>query len=193
MAALGGPAPYYEKDAALRAYANRVVILAAFLGLVVVVLAAIVLTTRANAKAHKDPSDLEKKKNFVITFVNAYWSYDEVTLPEHWSKALNMMTPTLKQDLYTKMIAKGTVAELENEHDKSELTLFSIEADQSDTMIFHVLATRVDTTSKDGRSYSAEKKAEFYTIRMVTYPSGLLVSDFKRDEIASEPYTLNKQ
>ncbi len=193
MAVLGGTPPFYDKDGALRAYANRVAILAALLGLVVVVLAAMVLTMRANAKVHENPSDLEKKKNFVITFVNAYWSYDEVTLPDHWSKALNMMTPTLKQDFYTKMIAKGTVAELENEHDKSELTLIRIEADQSDTMTFHVLATRVDTTSKDGRSYSAKKKAEFYTIRMVTHPSGLLVSDFKIDEIASEADTLDKQ
>ncbi len=77
----------------MRAYANRVAILAALLGLVVVVLAAMVLTMRANAKAHENPTDLEKRKNFVITFVNAYWSYDEFTLPDHWSKALNMMTP----------------------------------------------------------------------------------------------------
>ncbi len=47
MAALGGTAPYYEKDAALRAYANRVFILAGVLALINIVLCSVVLVTRS--------------------------------------------------------------------------------------------------------------------------------------------------
>ncbi len=229
MAAFGGTAPYYEKDGALRAYANRVVILAGVLALVVVVLAAIVLLTRskppiiirvgpdgqatvisgeggagvdkkqfANVKDSEVPNDIEKK-NFVITFVNMYWGYDEHTLPDHWSKALNMMTHNLSGDVYSKMTAEDTVGNLQSEHDKSDVTITNIEADQSDPLVFHVLATCINMNSKDGKYYTAAKKAESYTIRLVetdrsiTDPSGLLISGFKRDEISSEPYTLDQQ
>jgi hypothetical protein len=229
MASFGSSAPYYDKDGALRAYANRVVILAGVLALVVVALAAVVLVTRskppiiirvgpdgqatvisgeggagadkkqiANVKESEAPTDIEKK-NFVITFVNMYWGYDEHTLPDHWSKAVNMMTRNLARDVYTKMTADDTVGNLQSEHDKSDVTITSIEADQSDPLVFHVLATCIDMNSKDGKYYSAHKKAESYTIRLVetdrsiTDPSGLLVLGFKRDEISSEPYTLDQQ
>ncbi len=115
-------------------------------------------------KANEVPTDIEKK-NFVITFVNMYWSYDEHTLPDHWSKALNMMTRNLERDVYGKMTTEDTVGNLQSEHDKSDVTLTSIEADQSDPLVFHILATRIDMNSKDGKYYSAQKKAESYTIR----------------------------
>lgn len=228
MPAFGGTAPYYEKDGALRAYANRVVILAGILVVAVVVLAAIVLVTRSkppiiirigpdgqasvispeggkvnknlitNVRVSEAPTEIEKK-NYVISFVNMYWGYDEHTLPDHWSKALNMMTRNLENDVYGKMTAEDTVGTLQNFHAKSDVTITSIENDQADPLVFHVLATRIDMNSKDGKYYSAEKKAESYTIRLVETdrsiadPDGLLVSGFKRDEISSEPYTLDQQ
>lgn len=229
MAVFGGTAPYYEKDGALRAYANRVVILAGLLGLVVVVLAAIVLVTRSkppviirigpdgqatvispeggtdvdkktieNVKVSEVPTEVDKK-NVIIGFVNTYWGYDEHTLPDHWSKGLNMMTRNLERDVYGKMTAEGTVGALQSSHDKSDVTITNVEADQADPLVFHVLATRIEMNSKDGKSYTAEKKAESYTIRLVetdrsiANPSGLLISGFKRDEISSEPYTLDQQ
>jgi len=229
MAALGGTAPFYEKDAALRAYANRVAILAGCLGLVVVVLAAIVLFTRAkppliirigadgkatvispdgapdvdknliaSVKASQAPTPLEKT-TFVTDFVNLYWSYDEHSLPEHWSKAFKMMTGNLARDVYTKMTAEGEVGKLQGEHDKSEITITNMEADEKDPLVFHILATRIEIKSKDGINYTAEKKAESYTIHLVETdrtsrtPSSLLVLSFKRDEITSEPYTIEQQ
>jgi hypothetical protein len=229
MAVLGGTAPYYEKDGALRAYANRVVFLCGLLGLVVVVLAAIVLVTRSkppviirvgpdgeatvispeggaginkktieSVKASEVPTEVDKK-NVVIGFVNTYWGYDEHTLPDHWSKALNMLTRNLERDVYGKMTAEGTVGALQGTHDKSDVTITNVEADQADPLVFHVLATRIDMNSKDGKSYSAEKMAESYTIhlvetdRSIANPGGLLVSGFKRDEISSEPYVIEEK
>jgi VirB8 protein len=229
MSALGGSAPYYEKDGALRAYANRAWILCGILVVAVVVLSAIVLVTRSkppviirvgpdgearvispegtsgvskrtieSVKASQAPTELEKK-NFVISFVNTYWSYDEHTLPDHWSKALNMMTRSLSKDVYGKMTAEATVGTLQAEHDKVDMTITNVEEDQADQLVFHVLATRVEIMAKDAKSYAGTKTAESYTIhlvetdRSIQNPAGLLVSGFKRDVISTEPYLVDQQ
>lgn len=189
MSAFSKTAPYYEKDGALRAYANRVVLLCALLAIVVAVLAALVVTTRTkpplvirvgangqstvvgergvvagprgliqNTGAPAAPSQLEKQ-NAVLTFISLYWGYDAQTLADHWSKALNMMTGNLEQAIYTKMSGSGVVAKLEGEHATSTVTVTSIDPDQADPMLFHVLATRITNSTRDGRSFDTEKKA----------------------------------
>ncbi len=229
MATFGGTAPYYDKSGDLRAFANRVVILAGVLVIAVVVLAAIVLVTRSkppiiirvgpdgqaivispeggvgvskktieSVKASEAPTEIDKR-SFVKDFVNSYWGYDEHTLPDHWSKALNMMTRQLEKEVYSKMSAEGTVGTLQASHDKSEVTITSIDSDQADPLVYHILATRVDVTANGAKSYSGVKKSEAYTIhlvetdRTIQTPSGLLISGFKRDEISSEPYLLDQQ
>lgn len=228
MAVFGGTAPYYEKDGALRAHANRVAILCAILVLAVVVLAAIVLVTRSKppviirvgpdgaatvispddvgvgkktiegVRASQAPTELEKK-TFIISFVNTYWGYDEDTISDHWSKALNMMTIQLEKEVYGKMKAEGTVGVLQAEHHQSKVTITSLETDQADPFIYHIFATRVDILSNEPKSYVGTKSAESYTIhlveadRSIRNPSGLLISGFKKDLISSEPYTVPQQ
>jgi type IV secretory pathway component VirB8 len=229
MATLGGSAPYYAKDGALRAYANRVVILAAVLTVAVVVLGAIVLVTRAkppvviqvsaDGKAtvispegvsgvdtklitDKRPSlkpDETAKKRLVIDFVNAYWGYDEHTISEHWSISLNMMTPGLRKDLYGKMAADGTVGNIEASHEKSEVKISSIDSDQTNDLVYHVLSTRIVTSQTSDKAFTGTKTAESYTInlvetdRTIQNPSGLLISGFKRDVNLTEPYLMDQQ
>jgi hypothetical protein len=110
-----------------------------------------------------------------------------------------MMTRQLEKEVYSKMSAEGTVGTLQASHDKSEVTITSIDSDQADPLVYHILATRVDITANGPKSYSGVKKSEAYTIhlvetdRTIQTPSGLLISGFKRDEISSEAYLLDQQ
>jgi VirB8 protein len=227
MAVFGGTAPYYEKDGALRAHANRVAILCAILVLAVVVLAAIVLVTRSkppviirvgpdgaatvispdgagvnrktieDVRASQAPTELEKR-TFIKNFVNTYWGYDEGTIADHWSKALNMMTTQLEKEVYGKMRTEGTVGVLQAEHHQSKVTITSLDVDQVDPFVYHVFATRIDIVSNEPKSYVGTKSAESYTIHLVgadrsISPSGLLISGFKKDLITAEPYTVPQQ
>jgi hypothetical protein len=224
-----GMMPYYEADGALRAFANRVVLLNGLLAVVVAVLGAVVLVTRSkppvvirigpdgqatvispeesnkaskrtveSVKASEAPTEVDKE-SFVKSFVNFYWGYDEHTLADHWSMALNMMQDPLKKSVLAKMSAQGTVGELQTKHDKSTVTITRIDPDPADPLIFHVLANRIETWANDTKSYGGVKRSEAYTIQLVEtdrtikIPSGLLVGGIKRDEVSSEPYLLNQQ
>jgi|SRR5579875_28831 type IV secretory pathway component VirB8 len=227
MGALGGTAPFYEKDGTLRAYANRVLVLAAILALVVAVEGAIILVTRTkppviirigpdgqatvvspagtatnsallkDAKTSPLPSDNEKK--FVVTtFVTSWWGYDEHTLADHWSQAMNMMTRNLRTEVLKKITDENSVSTIESSHGKSVVSITSMDQDPNDPLTFHVLATRTETHATDGKTYSGSKMAESYTIHLVETdrtprdPSGLLVASFKRDVISTEPYNLEQ-
>ncbi len=232
MAALGGTAPYWEKDGALRAYANRSLILAGVLTVAVVVLGAIVLVTRAKppvvirvgpdgaasvispegarvntarypglqtSQQSAEPSEMEKK-NLVISFVNSYYGYDDHTISEHWAAALNMMSNQLKKDVYGKMSADGTVGKIEASKERSVVTISSVDADEKDPLTYHVLATRIDTSVSQGKSFSGTKTAESYTVnlaktenRTIQNPSQLMVVGFKRDVSMTEVYVPDQQ
>jgi hypothetical protein len=151
-----------------------------------------------DVKTSAVPSDNEKHY-YVTTFVNFYWSYDEHTLTDHWSAAMNMMTKNLRNDVYKKITDENSISNIETSHEKSVVTISSIDADQNDPLTYHVLATRIDTHATDAKNYTGTKFAEAYTINLVETdrtphnPSGLIVAGFKRDVISSEPYTLDQQ
>lgn len=214
---------YYEKDGALRAYANRVLILAVVLGFAVVVLGAIVFASRVKPptiirigpdgqttvispegqphsgappatlqqiKTSEAPTDLEKK-SYVMNFVKLYWGYDEHTLTQNWANAMNMMTRNLEQNVLSKLQSDNTVGRLQEAHTRSVVTITSAEADSADPLVYHVLGTRTTSSIGDGRE-NAQKMAESYTIRLVETdrtvndPSGLLIADFKIEQISSD-------
>lgn len=219
-------APYYEKDGALRAYANRVVVLCGLLIFAVVALAALLMNSRAKpplvirvgasgqaavvsasgsptahskpipgATASVAPSDLEKK-SFVLSFVGLYWGYDEHTLSDHWSRALNMMTGNLEQSIYEKLGSSGVVAKLEKTHASSTITIQHIDADPNNPLLYHVLATQITQATRDGRNFQAQKIAGSFTVelnesdRTIQDPSGLLIAGFEVQQISSAPYLL---
>lgn len=219
-------APYYEKDGALRAYANRVVVLCGILILAVVALAALLMNARSKpplvirvgangqdsvvsphgavttrgklisgSKGSAAPSGLEKK-SFVLNFVSFYWGYDEHTLADHWSRALNMMTGNLEGSLYQKLGSDGVVAKLEKSHASSTVSVQNIDVDPNNPLVYHVLATQITQATRDGRNFKAQKIAETFTIQLVETkrtvqdPSGLLIAGFQVQQISSSPYLL---
>ena len=142
MASMSKSPSFWEADGALRAYANRMAIVACVLGLAVAGLAIDVVITRVkpptvirigadgqatviSPEAHSAvvPEQLQQvrageaptdldKEHFIVSFVNQYMGYDEHTLSENWAAALDMMTANLKQDVLKKMQQDNTVGQL---------------------------------------------------------------------------------
>jgi hypothetical protein len=186
---------YYEADGALRAYANRMAIVATCLALVVVALGIAVIMTRVkpptvirvaadgtasvispegqgatqqdllNVKAEEEPSPLDRQ-HFVDTFVNSYMGYDEHTLGENWAAALSMMTSGLKQSSLAQMQSDNTVGQLQDQHTRSFVTITTTQADAGDPLTWHIYATRKVSRVIDSREIY-QKLAEAYTIRLV--------------------------
>ena len=187
---------FYEADGALRAYANRMAIVAGCLSLAVVALAGGVIVTRVkpptvirvaadgtasvfspDGEGGSSPQALQNVKvqeapspldrqHFVQTFVNSYMGYDEHTLGENWAAALSMMTSNLKQSSLSQMQDDNTVGQLQDQHTRSFVTITSSQSDASDPLTWHIYATRKVSRVIDGREMY-QKLAEAYTIRLV--------------------------
>ena len=142
------------------------------------------------AKIASAPTDMEKQ-NAVITFAKNYWEYDEHTLTHNWAAALNMMTSNLYQKVFQKIQKENQIGQMERDHESSEVTVTSIQQDQSVPMVYHIYATR-NTSSIVNNAESNLRSAESYTIRLVetdrtvSNPSGLLIADFNKTVISSE-------
>ena len=196
MASMSKAPPFWEADGALRAYANRMAVVACCLALAVAGLASEVIITRVkpptvirigadgqatviSPETHgvAAPAQLEdihageaptalEKEHFVVSFVNEYMGYDEHTLSENWAAALNMMTANLKQDVLKKMQQDNTVGQLQDQHARSVVTISEAQADGNDPLTWHIYATRSVSRLSERREVY-QKLAEAYTVRLV--------------------------
>ena len=196
MASMSKSPSFWEADGALRAYANRMAIVACVLGLAVAGLAIDVVITRVkpptvirigadgqatviSPEAHSAvvPEQLQQvrageaptdldKEHFIVSFVNQYMGYDEHTLSENWAAALDMMPANLKQDVLKKMQQDNTVGQLQDQHVRSVVTITHAQADKTDPLTWHIYATRSVSHLSDRREIY-QKLAEAYTVRLV--------------------------
>jgi hypothetical protein len=196
MASMSKAPPFWEADGALRAYANRMAVVACCLALAVAGLASEVIITRVkpptvirigadgqatviSPETHgvAAPAQLEdihageaptalEKEHFVVSFVNEYMGYDEHTLGQNWADALSMMTANLKLDVLEKMRQDNTVGQLQDQHARSVVKITSAQPDASDPLTWHVYATRNVSHLVDRREVY-QKLAEAYTVRLV--------------------------
>jgi type IV secretory pathway TrbF-like protein len=158
-------ARYYEHDGALRAYANRAMVLA-FLcvptALVAVGLAAYVrlqpptvirvdangeaaLLSRGPAAANSpvqvaqgasaEPNDFEKK-SFMRLFLEHYLSFSPDNVNRNWADALNMMSSNLRRAILNAMEKDNTVGKIGDEQITAVFQLRSIEASKDDPLSF---------------------------------------------------------
>jgi hypothetical protein len=195
MASTDNAPTFWAADGALRAYANRMAVIACILALVVMGLGIAVIATRVkpptviriaangeavvvtpdgqkpnntgaqNGNAGIAPTGLEKE-HFVVTFVNQYMGYDEHTLAENWAQAMSMMTSNLKQDTLVKMQQENTVGQLQEDHTRSVVKISSAQSDGADPMVWHIFATRTVSHVTERREIS-QKLAEAYTVRLI--------------------------
>jgi hypothetical protein len=187
---------FWEADGALRAYANRISIVAVCLAVVVVALGIDVIITRvkpptiirissdgqatvvgAGQNNPAVPAELQgvragqapsemEKEHFAVSFVNQYMGYDEHTLSENWAAAINVMTANLKQEVLEKMRQDNTVGELQDQHARSVVKITSAQPDPADPLTYHVYASR-NVSHLNDRREQYQKLAEAYTIRLV--------------------------
>jgi hypothetical protein len=155
---------YYEHDGALRAYANRAMMLA-FLciptTLVAVGLAAYVrlqpptvIRVDQNGEAavlgqkpapnslvnvaqgaSAEPNDFEKK-SFMRLFLDHYLSFSPENVNRNWAEAVNLMSSNLRRATLNALEKDNTVGKIQDEQITSVFHLRSIEASKDDPLSF---------------------------------------------------------
>jgi hypothetical protein len=90
--------------------------------------------TLQNVVAAEAPTSFEKEA-YVRSFLDHYLNYDQHTLPENWSAALNMMTANLRHVALQQMQKNDAVGKLQDEQARSESRLSSVEVSKLDPLV----------------------------------------------------------
>jgi hypothetical protein len=187
---------YYEHDGALRAYANRAMLLA-FITIPTTLLAvamavyvrvqpptvirvdgngeATVLgrrtapTIRAVSVAqgvNAAPDDLEKK-GFVRLFLDRYLNFSADSVNRSWADALNMMTANMRRASLSAMEKDNTVGRIQDEQITSVFHLRSIEPVKDDPLSFIAFGVKEVHHVRDHQEATDKLVGEFH-VRLIT-------------------------
>lgn len=211
-----GYSRYYEHDGALRAYANRAMLLA-FLcvptTLIAVGLAAYVRlqpptvirvdqngesvvigqkTTKLTVVqgANADPAGFEREAA-VRTFLDRYLNFSPDSVNRSWADSLNMMTANLRRNTLAVMQKDNTVGTIQDEQITSVFHLRSLEPAQDDPSSFTAFGVKEVHRVHDHAETTDKLVAEFH-IRLITErrseqnPSGLLIAEYGERLIEGE-------
>lgn len=207
---------YYEHDGALRAYANRAMLLG-FLcvptTLIAVALAAYVRLqpptvirvdqsgeavvvgqkpskpTAAQAN-NREPADFERVA-VARAFLEDYLNFSPETVNRNWADALNMMTANLRRATLAALEKDNSAGKVEDEQITSTFHLRSIEVTKDDPFTFTAFGVK-DVHRVHDHSESTEKLVGEYHIRLVPErrsvdnPSGLLIAEYGEKLITGE-------
>ena len=202
---------YYEHDGALRAYANRAMLLALLCvptALIAVAMAAWVrlappTVIRVDAAAaaapaaplrisqigNPEPAAFEKKA-YVRLFLDRYLNFSPGTVSQNWSQGLNMMTANLRRGALAAMEKDNTVGRIRDDQITSSFHLRSLEA-ADDGLSFTAFGDRELHRVRDQQETSDRLVGEIH-VRLITErrseqnPSGLLVADYRERVIEGE-------
>jgi hypothetical protein len=207
---------YYEHDGALRAYANRAMLLA-FLcvptTLIAVALAAYVrlqpptvirvdqkgeavvvgqklsrLTPAAGASA--DPAGFECEAR-VRAFLDRYLNFSPDSVDRSWADSLNMMTANLRRATLAAMQKDNTVGKIQDEQITSAFHLRSLEPAQDDRLSFTAFGVKEVHRVHD-HAETIDKLVGEFQIRLIIErrsqenPSGLLIAQYGERMIEGE-------
>ena len=189
---------YYEHDGALRAYANRAMVLAFLsvpVALVAVVTAAYVrlqpptvIRVDANGIAspacqkpnpampgwnavqgtRAEPTEFERRA-FVRLFLERYLTFSPQTVARSWSDGLNMMTANLRRVTLNALEKDNTVGKIQDEQITSVFHLRSIEPVVDDPLTLTVFGVKEVHRVRDHRE-ATDKLVGEYHIRLITEP-----------------------
>jgi hypothetical protein len=187
---------YYEHDGALRAYANRSMVLACAMTLLafgslgfaayvrlqpptVIRIApdgeSAVVSGRSVFRAK--PAGLTEvnatqapqgyeKEAFVRQFLDHYLNYDLHNVTLQWATALNMMTGNLKSSALRIMQKEDAVGKIEDEKTRSVFHLRGVEMSKDDPMAYLAYGVREIHRFDDGHHETIEQTVNQYTIRL---------------------------
>lgn len=207
---------YYEHDGALRAYANRAMVLA-FLciptTLLALAFAAYVrlqpptvirvdengqATVVGKAKpvvsvtqgAGSEPSEFEKRA-FVRLFLERYLNFSPTNVSRNWADSLNMMSANLRRTAFSGMQKDNLIGKIEDDQTSSEFQLRSLEASKEDPLTYVAFGVKQVHHMHEHNETIDKVVSEFHVRlagekRSEQNPSGLLIGEFWERPIEGE-------
>ncbi len=207
---------YYEHDGALRAYANRAMLLAflcvpsTLLALALAVYVRLQPPTVIRVDQNGEASVLGVKQKLdgaqsprvddtpefertavVRLFLEKYLNFSADSVNRNWADALNMMTGNLRRSTLNAMEKDNSAGKVQDEQITSAFHLRSIEAAKDDPFTFTAFGVKEVHRVRDHRE-STDKLVGEYHIRLVPEkrseenPSGLLVAEYGEKLIEGE-------
>jgi hypothetical protein len=207
---------YYEHDGALRAYANRAMVLAFLcvpatmlaLGFAVYVrlqpptvirvdesgMAFVVGQTKPALSviqgAGSEPTEFERRA-FVRLFLERYLNFAATNVSRNWAESLNMMTANLRRTAYAGMQKENMIGKIQDDQANSEFQLRSLEAAKDDPLTFAAFGVK-EIHHVHEHNETVDKVVSEFHIRLVVEkrseqnPSGLLIGEFWERAIEGE-------
>ena len=207
---------YYEHDGALRAYANRAMVLAflcipvSLLSLAFTVYVRLqpptVIRVDENGQAMvlgvrkptisvaqgpgSEPSEFEKRA-FVRLFLERYLNFSPTNVSRNWVDSLNMMTANLRRTVYAGMQKDDLIGKIEDDQTTSEFQLRSVEASRDDPVTYTVFGVKQVHHIHEHNETIDKVVSEFHVRLLVERrseqnPSGLLIGEYWEREIEGE-------
>jgi hypothetical protein len=207
---------YYEHDGALRAYANRAMVLA-FLCISVSLLSlaftvyvrlqpptvirvdkdgqAMVLGVRKPPISvaqgpGSEPTEFEKRA-FVRLFLERYLNFSPSNVSRNWADSLNMMTANLRRTVYAGMQKDDLIGKIEDDQTTSEFQVRSVEASRDDPVTYTVFGVK-EVHHIHEHNETIDKVVSEFRVRLLLErrseenPSGLLIGEYWEREIEGE-------
>lgn len=207
---------YYEYDGALRAYANRAMLLA-FLCVPTTLLAVVfafyvrlqpptVVRVDPTGEAsvvgrakpditvvrgrEAEPTEFEKRA-FVRLFLERYLDFSPTNVSRNWAEGLNMMTANLRRTAFAALQKENTIGKIEDDQTTSEFQLRSLDAARDDPLTY--VAFGVKTIHHlHNHNETIDKVVSEFHVRLLlekrseANPSGLLIGEYWERAIEGE-------
>jgi hypothetical protein len=207
---------YYEHDGALRAYANRAMVLA-FLSIPLAILALAfavyvrlqpptVIRVDENGQATvlglgkpvvsvtqgpgSEPTEFEKRA-FVRLFLERYLNFSPTNVSRNWADSLNMMTANLRRTAYAGMQKDDFIGKIEDDQTTSEFQLRSLEEAKDDPLTYTAFGVKEVHHIHEHNETIDKVVSEFHVRLLIEKrseenPSGLLIAEYWEQEIEGE-------
>ncbi len=207
---------YYEHDGALRAYANRAMLLA-FLSVPATLVALVfavhvrlqpptVIRVDENGQAAvvgqvkptlavtqgtaSEPSEFEKRA-FVRSFLERYLEFSPANVSRNWADSLNMMSANLRRTAFAGIEKDKLIGKIQDDQTTSDFLLRSLEAAKEDPLNFTAFGVKEIHHVHEHNETIDRVVSEFH-VRLVVEkrsehnPSGLLVGEYWERAIEGE-------
>jgi len=207
---------YYEHDGALRAYANRAMVLAFLcvpatllaLGFAVYVRSqppsVVRIDSNGDARVvgkpsptiavlkgqEAEPTEFEKRA-FVRRFLDRYLDFSATTVSRNWADGLNMMTSNLRRTVLAAMQKENSVGKIQEDQTTSEFQLRSLETAKDDSLEYVAFGVK-KIHHLNHQNETIDKVVSEFHVRLVqekrseSNPSGLLVGEYWERAIEGE-------
>ncbi len=207
---------YYEHDGALRAYANRAMVLA-FLCLPTTMIAlgfavyvrlqpptVVRITDDGQAtvvgkaspavsildRQESGPTEFERRA-FVRLFLERYLGFSSASVSRNWADSLNMMTANLRRIAYAGVQKDDLVRKIQEDQITSDFQLRSLEATKEDPLTYTAFGVKQLHRLHDHAETIDKLVCEFHVRLLVEKrseqnPSGLLVAEYWERAIEGE-------